>query len=523
MTQVLGRWVDRSGPALRWSKEILEEVEMNGNTPHTSSTRIGILDDHPDLKKGILDQLRNIRLAGTTVTVPTIHALITAYLRHHAPEILDHFKCSDSWARKFVLKELQWVMRKPTKASRKVPADAPSQIELSFFRHVLTFRDAPIQHPAFRVNMDQTQVVYQMGGGLTFDVIGSAQVPVLGLEEKRAFTLVVAVSAAGDLLPFQAVFQGKTAQSTPSRNAPSRAEAEKLGFCFEYSGTATYWSNQAMMKAWVTQILEPYWRPKMVELNVPSQECLLQLDVWKVHRSQEFMGWMKEQYPWIVLDFVPAGCTGLWQPCDVGIQRPLKLSIKHNQQSEIVNETLAQLQQGIALVGVSFPRDQQARYHPSGNLGTRFSLRKLTNCFQAFRLCKSGDFNLSHESITSPEALRALREIQRSDPEKWSKINIRKDTEAADNAGEEESPFKAEIEDDSAITVPELVASLPLIANGSKLVGNIAVTPEGQIELADDVSGGNGECRDVTAMTMTEIIGEVEAYGRGKRVRVKRR
>jgi hypothetical protein len=42
---------------------------------------------------------------------------------------------------------------------------------------------------------------------------------------------------------------------------------------------------------------------------------------------------------------------------------------------------------------------------------------------------------------------------------------------------------------------------------------------QNQIELADDVSGGNGECQDVTAMSMTEIIEEVEAYGRGKRVR----
>src|ERR1700731_1314357 len=82
-----------------------------------------------------------------------------------------------------------------------VPADA-SQIEMSFFWHVLTFHDAPIQHPAFCVNMDQMQVVYQMGGGLTFDIIGSAQVPVLDLEEKHAFMLVVAVSAAGNLLPF---------------------------------------------------------------------------------------------------------------------------------------------------------------------------------------------------------------------------------------------------------------------------------------------------------------------------------
>jgi hypothetical protein len=46
-----------------------------------------------------------------------------------------------------------------------------------------------------------------MGGELTFEVIGTSQVPVLGLEEKYA------MSAAGDLLPFQAIFQGKTTQS----------------------------------------------------------------------------------------------------------------------------------------------------------------------------------------------------------------------------------------------------------------------------------------------------------------------
>jgi hypothetical protein len=69
-----------------------------------------------------------------------------------------------------------------------------------------------------------------MGDGLTFEVIGASQVPVLGLEEKRAFTLVVAVSAAGELLPFQVVFQGKTKQVVPSTNAPHRAEADQLGF-----------------------------------------------------------------------------------------------------------------------------------------------------------------------------------------------------------------------------------------------------------------------------------------------------
>lgn len=353
-SQVLGRYIDRSGPSPTWSTAILDEVERNGTMPHSMSTRIGILDEHPVVKTGVIDQLRKIRDTGAALTATTVSALVTAYLQHHAPEILQNFRCSDIWARRFVLKELRWGMRKPTKASRKVPADAPAQIEISFFRHVLVFRDAPIQHPAFRVNMDQTQVVYQMGGGLTFDVIGASQVPVLGLEEKRAFTLVVAVSAAGDLLPFQAIFQGKTTQSVPRSNAPYREEADQLGFHFEYSGTQTYWSNMKTMKAWVTTILIPYWYKKMAEFNLLSQECLLQLDVWKVHRSKEFRGWMEDNYPWIILEFVPGGCTGLWQPCDVGIQRPLKLGIKHYQQSDVIKEILLQFQQGFSPQGINF-------------------------------------------------------------------------------------------------------------------------------------------------------------------------
>jgi hypothetical protein len=209
------------------------------------------------------------------------------------------------------------------------------------------FRDDPIPHPAFRVNMNQMQVVHQMGGGLTFDVIGASQGPALGVEDKQAFTLVVSVSASGDLLPFQAIFQGNTNQSTPSKEAHRQNEVDAKGFHFEYSGTETYWSTVVTMKAWVTKILEPYWRAKMLEINVVSQDCVLQLDDWKVHRSREFTGWMKEQYPWITLDFVPGGCTSLWQPCDVGIQRPLKLAIKRYQQADIVQEVLTQLRNDV--------------------------------------------------------------------------------------------------------------------------------------------------------------------------------
>jgi hypothetical protein len=44
------------------------------------STRLGILDNHPTLKKGILKQLQSTWHTGTAVTATTIHAFVTAYL-----------------------------------------------------------------------------------------------------------------------------------------------------------------------------------------------------------------------------------------------------------------------------------------------------------------------------------------------------------------------------------------------------------------------------------------------------------
>ncbi|KAG1876946.1 hypothetical protein C8R48DRAFT_591009, partial [Suillus tomentosus] len=56
--------------------------------------------------------------------------------------------------------------------------------------------------------------------------------------------------------------------------------------------------------------------------------------------------WLDVNYEWIRYRFVPAGTTGVAQPCDVGIQHPLKLAIKELQHEDIVAETLTQLTAG---------------------------------------------------------------------------------------------------------------------------------------------------------------------------------
>jgi hypothetical protein len=55
---------------------------------------------------------------------------------------------------------------------------------------------------------------------------------------------------------------------------------------------------------------------------------------------------MKKHHPNIVILFVPGGCTGVWQPLDVGVQRLLKLSIKRSAHRDVVEEALQQIRAG---------------------------------------------------------------------------------------------------------------------------------------------------------------------------------
>ena len=55
---------------------------------------------------------------------------------------------------------------------------------------------------------------------------------------------------------------------------------------------------------------------------------------------------MKETFPYIIILYVPANCTGIFQPCDVGIQQILKHSLKHSYHRDIVHDVTNQLEKG---------------------------------------------------------------------------------------------------------------------------------------------------------------------------------
>ncbi|KAJ7897752.1 hypothetical protein B0H13DRAFT_2521555 [Mycena leptocephala] len=171
-------------------------------------------------------------------------------------------------------------MRKGTKAAQKLPADAEDQCETAFLRRAWTIKEHRI--PAeLVINADQTGVVYLPGSRMSYAPRGSKQVGLIG-KEKRAFTALLGVSAAGDALPIQCVYEGKTVRSTPTESAASREECDGAKFSFVFSGKpGNHWSNQKTMREWVKDVLVLYLNARRAQLGLPSsQKALVIIDVW---------------------------------------------------------------------------------------------------------------------------------------------------------------------------------------------------------------------------------------------------
>jgi hypothetical protein len=302
-----------------------------------------------------LASIRGVMMGIITTKAPVIFK-VTVTWKVHGNYIWDHFQCRETFVKKFLKEEMGWSLRRATRPSKKTPENVIQILTDATLRLISTISQYGVPQPLL-VNSDQTGCRYSSGALETYAKTGSKQVEVIGKDERRAFTLMVGISMSGEVLPFQAIYAGKTSGSLPTKSAPDYKKAvEELKFRFESSGNDTYWSTMTTMQSYVTNILAPYFESHRNQLNLPNQLCIWQIDCWSVHRSLEFRSWMSRHYPWIWIHYIPANCTGLFQPCDVGIQRILKLAIRRTILKDIVDDTMKQLKAGIEPDKVKFEK-----------------------------------------------------------------------------------------------------------------------------------------------------------------------
>ena len=178
-------------------------------------------------------------------------------------------------------------------------------------------------HPSLVVNMDQTGVHLAPVDNRTYNAKGSKEVKLIGADDKRQITACLASSLYGDLLPLLLIFQGKTVACHPSVTE----EATQARVHITHS--ENHWSNQETMRQYISDVLVPYADRCVVQHNLPvDSHIVLVLDVWAVHKSEEFRLFLRTHHPRIHLVFVPANCTSQLQVADVMLQRPFKHGIR---------------------------------------------------------------------------------------------------------------------------------------------------------------------------------------------------
>ncbi|KAF6752496.1 hypothetical protein DFP72DRAFT_991082 [Ephemerocybe angulata] len=231
------------------------------------------------------------------------------YVQTMAPELLaekQFIGLLSTFIRNLLEQEFGWSWRSGTRAAHKVPLNWEDKCEDMFLRMVYYMRTGGIP-PEAVVNADQMGLCLMPVGNQTWAPRGARQVDVVGKEEKRQLTVMVATSCTGEILPMQCIWTGKTPAALPSAN--SRAPAEQEGFLFTPGGK-NHWSSVASMKAVSPITLGPF-EPSSDSsiLRLPKPVGLLSIDCWKVHRSVEFREMMKRDYKWIKLAFIPGGCS----------------------------------------------------------------------------------------------------------------------------------------------------------------------------------------------------------------------
>ncbi|KAG8965486.1 hypothetical protein FRC00_001650 [Tulasnella sp. 408] len=427
------RWISRE-ETRGWKPEIIQKVnEWKDRAVKKPLGRPKILSGHPHVLDAIVRQLRQLRASGVAVSQTLARSVFLVYIGSLAPELRStapRFKCCEDFVRTFLHSQLDWSYRTVTQAAQKRPEDWESKCNDAFLRIAYWVRLHRIPAELI-INADQTGVSVLPTSKKTWAERGAKQVAAVGKDEKRQMTLM-------------SIWAGSTKKSLPSEKV--RREAERDGHQW-VSGGEKHWSTLATMKA-------PYIARTLQQLGLKStQKVLLILDCWTVHRSAEFLDWMRNTQKNLKMVFIPGGCTGDFQPQDVGTQRLVKHIIKTSALDYIVNETKKQLDSGASPESVSIPTGLPILREASVAWtlkAFKFFTKNPDVVLRSWAQCKTDKWDLSYKTITSEQALTALDERLEAEPAFAASLGI---ADAESDANVEGREF----DDDTAIPVEDLV------------------------------------------------------------------
>ena len=288
-----GKWIITPGTVCTWRKE--------DHARHKSGRTIGggrplSYDDETERKiVGWINVQHDQQL-------PVSRDSIRRYALTLTSEQNPKFKASEGWVDKF-MKRNNFSVHCHTSLSQKLPEDLELRLTV-FYQHLKELRTQhELDEDCLIVNMDEVPTVFETVPSKTVHPRGPKDVKVITAgSEKKHFTTVLAVNAAGEYLPTMCIFKGK--------RQPKDLRIPR-GWVICMNDKA--WMNEEVMIGWINEILRPYTQ------RCP---CLLVLDSFSARATANVRAQLTRinVYPAVI----PGGCTSKAQPLDVALNKQFK-------------------------------------------------------------------------------------------------------------------------------------------------------------------------------------------------------
>ncbi|CAH1239155.1 Hypp5730 [Branchiostoma lanceolatum] len=234
-------------------KAFLKEVRRQGTNDidNFAHKKVGRPLKLGDIDPVVQEFVRSTRKAGGPINRPGVMSgakgIVLRRDRSLLTEYGGHIEITKAWANSLLVR-MNFVRRKATKAARKLPADFETTREAFLARIKKAVGDSDIPDDMV-INWDQTGINIVPVGDWTLVEAGARQVPVVGHEDKRQITLLLAISLSGHLVPPQVLYQGKTDACHARFNFPDEwdvfhtsptAQRERLGLANDHPGLAVF-------------------------------------------------------------------------------------------------------------------------------------------------------------------------------------------------------------------------------------------------------------------------------------------
>ena len=269
-----------------------------------------------ELDKQVQAYLTVLRQNGAVVNTAIVIACANGVVRSCDSNLLacngGHISLTKHWA-KYLMQRMGLMKRRAsTKAKVSLPDFEQYKAQFIFdVKAVIEIGEIPSE---LVINWDQTSIHYVPVSNSTMAKEDSKRVEIAGIDNKRQITAIFAGTMAGDFLPPQLIYQGKTAKCLPSVEFPSD---------WHVTHTENHWSNEKTMFDYLQKILFPYIEKKRKAFELNSEvPALVLFDRFRGQCTKEFLDLLEAKR--IHIAIVPANCTDRLQPLDVSVNKAAK-------------------------------------------------------------------------------------------------------------------------------------------------------------------------------------------------------